>query len=64
MTEEIDTALAILKRAMQVEQEGREFYLKVAIGGDSALEPLVQLLVTAELPNSECSNILLLLTSA
>ena len=30
MTEEIDTALAILKRAMQVEQEGCEFYLKVA----------------------------------
>ncbi len=30
MTEEIDTALTILKRAMQVEQEGREFYLKAA----------------------------------
>ncbi len=30
MTEEIDTALAILKRAMQIEQEGREFYLKAA----------------------------------
>jgi len=30
MTEEIDTALAILKRAMQIEQEGREFYMKAA----------------------------------
>ena len=30
MIEEIDTALAILKRAMQVEQEGREFYMKAA----------------------------------
>jgi len=30
MTEEIDTALAVLKRAMQVEQEGREFYMKAA----------------------------------
>ena len=30
MTEEIDNAVAILKRAMQIEQEGREFYLKAA----------------------------------
>ena len=30
MTKEIDTALAILKRAMQIEQEGREFYMKAA----------------------------------
>ena len=28
MTEEIATALAVLKEAMQIEQEGSEFYLK------------------------------------
>ncbi len=30
MTEEIETALAILKQAMQLEQESREFYMKAA----------------------------------
>lgn len=30
MTEEIETALSILKRAMRIEQDGHEFYLKAA----------------------------------
>ena len=30
MAEEIESALGVLKRAMGIEQEGREFYLKAS----------------------------------
>ncbi|MBA7704618.1 hypothetical protein ES703_113435 [subsurface metagenome] len=54
MTEEIDTALAILKRTTQVEQEGREFYISLAtIHPVGEAKRLMEELATQELGHKQ-----------